>query len=158
MILGIDPGERTGVAVVRVDSQAPFRVGDAHAMPARLFPQWARHLLQTQCIDAFAIEEWQFYGGPRGRKGTAQAAFAVGRTIGALEGLGMTRWVGVPRPAVLRALGLPGNASKDRCRRVTQALTDLGGTHPDHVWDAIAVAIAGAGELHTRELAKGASA
>lgn len=148
-VLGVDPGEQTGVAVVRVGPQAPFILTHAKALPARLFPEYVRELLQTSAVDVVAIEQYQFFGGPRGRKGTSQAAYAVGRTIGALEALGLTNWVAVTRPEVLRALGLAGNASKASCREVVRMLTtghnDARGFGSSHVWDAAAVAIGAAG-------------
>lgn len=150
-VLGVDPGEQTGAAVVRIGPQAPFLLTHAQTMPARLFPKYVRDLLQTITLDGFVIEQYQFFGGPRGRKGTSQAAFAVGRTIGALEAMGLTGWTAVARPDVLRALGLPGNASKDACRAAVRALTTghngATGVTTVHAWDAAAVAIAGAGRL-----------
>lgn len=147
-ILGVDPGEQTGVGIVRVGAQAPFRVEIATSMFARDFPNWVRNLLQTNAIDGFAIEDWTFYRGPRGKAGAAQAAFAVGRVVGALEGVGVQRWVELKRPTILSALGLKASADKAACEGAVRMLTDLKGNHNDHVWDAVAVAIAGAGRFN----------
>jgi hypothetical protein len=107
-----------------------------------------RHVVATYHIDGFAVEGWQYYGTKRGVKGTAQAAFAVGRVVGALEAAGLERWVEITRPAVLGALGLKRNASKAVARGALKALTTMPEDASEHEWDAAGVAVAGAERFH----------
>jgi len=157
VILGIDPGQRTGVALVRVGPRAPFRVLQAGSMASRNFPNWLRHVTQHYHPDGAAIEDWTWYAGKRGRKGAAQAAYECGKVIGILLAFGVERYVEVTRPAVLASLGLRSNAPKSSCMNAVQSLTDVAEGQNDHVYDAVATAIAGAGrftELLEDRLAK----
>jgi Holliday junction resolvasome RuvABC endonuclease subunit len=144
-VLGVDPGQQTGVALLRVGPQAPLRVERQAAIADRDFPRWVRDCLQTTAIDVVVVESWLGYSGPRGRKGAAQTAYAVGRVIGALEALGVPEVIQMPRPSILAALGLKSNASKEQCQHMVALLTTQSGEMNQHVADAIAAGIAGSG-------------
>lgn len=150
-VLGIDPGDPTGVAIVEVGAQAPFVVQQYAEVPAKGLHDWLANAL---CFNAgsgeqfphvIAIEDWRYYSTKRGRKGTSQAAFATGRVVGAVEATGRD-YVLVDRPDVLRGLNLPANASKKFCESAVRVWVgwQKGPKVSSHIIDAIAAAIAGA--------------
>jgi len=146
VVLGVDPGKRTGVALLEVAGNI-FRVNTLAVMESEEFLAWGRHLMQTSTPDIAAVEDWSSYTGPRGRKGAAQAAYATGYAVGAIlaNGLPRDRLVTLPRPTILAGLRLKPNASKGACQSAVCGVLGLRGEVNEHVADAAAAAIVGAG-------------
>lgn len=144
VILGIDPGARTGLALVRVGPSGPHAVLRVCSVADDDVVHWMRQLFQSDAPDGLAIEDWEHQGARRSR-GAMHQGFHAGRCAGMGEVFGVTRIALVRRREVLTAFGVRTEAAlHDRVR----LLSALGGRHATtHELDAIAVAIVGAGRM-----------
>jgi Holliday junction resolvasome RuvABC endonuclease subunit len=156
-VLGIDPGQQTGLALLTIGPQAPFthRAMQVVTWPDPCVPpqvQIEMRAVYANQIEALAaqaericVEGWE-YQGPARARGIASQAEAFGRIRGILWPREIVR---LRRTEVLAGLGLARNATKAAVRRAVVAL--MGGdaiiqrSWPEHAIDAAAVAIVGAG-------------
>lgn len=145
LVLGLDPGKTTGAAVLRLGAAAPWPVERVAAIRDELLAPWLRQLVQEVHLDGAVLETYEYQGRARA-SGIGPQAFAAGRCAGLLEALGVARVVCLRRREVLAGLGVQ---TEDLCHRTVARLVSVrvGYEGTPHEWDAIAVAIIGAGRL-----------
>lgn len=148
LILGIDPGQATGLAMVFVGAQAPFKLHRYATVLAKDLAPTLREWFQSGALDGVVIETWEWQGAARGRR-IAETAEAVGYVRGIVATLRpQVPQAAIARTNVLAGLGLSARASKATCgQRVWTLLEDRTVELPEHVSDAAAAAIVGAGRL-----------
>lgn len=157
LVLGVDPGLTTGVALVR-EMDGKLVLERTNEGPLDLFAQWV--VAHDRVGIAFAIvEDWE-YQGPQRARGVAHQAYATGRVQGVLEAHGI-QVLRVTRTETIIALNLWRGRKRqkvskatvaDWVRKLVPAVTPEVGAadRSEHEWDAVAVAVAGLGR--TREL------
>ena len=143
-VLGVDPGQRTGVAIVDVGPRAPYTVVTLATVADDQFVNWVRELTQESTPDAVAIEDWE-HQGPAKSHGAMYQGFNAGRCVGIMEAFGVSQVALLRRREVLTAFGV---RTEKALHHSVRYLTDLGERHATlHELDAIAIAIAGAGRF-----------
>ena len=150
-VLGIDPGQQTGLVRLEEQPDGKFRLLSARTCALDQLIQSSA--LAPDDVDLVVVEDWE-YQGPKRARGVPHQAYAVGYVCGVLAANGCTP-LRVTRTVVLSALGIP-RAGKARVaafarRLVTPATPELmASERTEHEWDAVAVAIAGLG-MHARQ-------
>lgn len=154
-VLGIDPGQRTGLALVE-DGPKGLRLHVTAESALDLMRERIVRLLNGLVPEIAAVEDWE-YQGPKRARGVAHQAYATGVAVGVLDGMGV-RVVTVTRTQTLAALGMRrgrggrfAKASKAAVaawvRKLVPAISPEVGAieRSEHEWDAVAVAVAGLG-------------
>ena len=156
-VLGIDPGQQTGLAWIEESPGGTFSLLGAQTVALdALIPVCVLSPAHS-AVDLVVVEDWE-YQGPKRARGVPHQAFAVGYVCGVLAANGRTP-LRVTRTVVLSALGIP-RAGKARVaafarRLVTPATPELmASERTEHEWDAVAVAIAGLG-MYARQMLAG---
>ncbi len=145
LLLGLDPGAITGVAVLRVGATAPWPVERVAAVPGASLIPWLRQLVQEVHLDGAILETYEYQGRARA-SGIGPQAFAAGRCAGVLETLGIPRVVCLRRHEILTGLGAKTEACGQRAAaRLVRVRVGYEGT--PHEWDAIMAVVVGAGRL-----------
>lgn len=153
-LLGVDPGNRTGLAAIDV-------VGSNVGAPATSIAFVCSTTVDLAGLSAAvlrleadsrtlglrffaAVESWQWQG-PKRARGVPHAAFAAGYASGTLAARGIEH-VLVTRTEALRGVGLRTSANKAAARRAAHALLP-GFTGDEHAADAAIVALGSVGRF-----------
>lgn len=147
LVLGVDPGTITGVAVVESGPTPKVLACRSGAWPEVIVP-WCG--LYT--FAGAGVETWEpFLGTPQRMRGLPHQAYWAGRVQGWIESRWVIPVVMLKRSEVLGALGTGRSASKTASKRAVIALTQ--GIEPknSHQADAVAAALVAAGRLQSPE-------
>jgi Holliday junction resolvasome RuvABC endonuclease subunit len=148
LVIGIDPGERTGLALVRVGATLPVVVLGTLECPLRAIRAALSELLGWNAkVDGVVVEGWE-YQGPERAKGCTAQAYAAGVCVGAALGWEVAV-VEIPRHDVLAGLKCRASAGKGVVQAAVLSFARFTSVLPksEHTWDAVAAAIVGAGRL-----------
>jgi len=156
-VLGVDPGETTGVALIEERPDGSLHLHDTLLLGIASLPvivRWVNN--RTDCA---VVETWE-YQGPKRARGVAYQAYAAGRAVGVLMARGFVV-LEVTRTQALAAIGFTRGKKATKAavaawvRKLVPAISPEVGAaaRSEHEWDAVAVAVAGLGVERRARLA-----
>lgn len=158
IVIGVDPGGKCGVAVVR---EAPNKVPEClwtatvaldrlHVALPALLGDWRLDFTMPFCIEGASSHAHRDASQRSATMAARNAGYVEGYLVG--SGVGQIHLVSVAQ--IRKALGLPGNCPKKRLHAFMEnpsvVCGERGGN--EHERDAIAIALAGHSRIRQREV------